>query len=101
MPDLNLIQWAGAAAMAAYAAWRGWPMLKARLPQFKAKPLDVPSDTIHENRWQRERAMFEKLLALVAYCKERGDEKAAECMRDNVLPLLLFPPDTEAPDETD
>ncbi len=99
MPDLTLIQWAGGAALAAYAAWRGWPMLKSRLPKFKAKALDVPSDAVHEYRWPRERAMFEKLCALYDYCEDRGDSKAADCLRDTVLPLLLHP-NGEAPDET-
>lgn len=88
MPDLSIIQWAGIVAFVTYALWRAWPLLKARLPTFSAK---TP-------RWQRERVAFEQLCELTDYCNERGETKAADVLRDTVLPLLLSP---EVPDETD
>ena len=91
MPELSIIQWVGAIGAAVYAAYRAWPMVKAKLPAAKA-------DVIQP--WERERAMFECLLELTRYCTERGENKAADVMRDNVLPLLLKLPE-EVPDETD
>ncbi len=90
MPELSLIQWAGVAALACYAAWRGWPTVKAKLPTLGKK----------EQPWTRERVMFQHLCELVEYCQSRGETKAVNSLRDVVLPLLLTPDEEVKSDET-
>ena len=102
--DLSIIQWVGITGATLYVAYRSRPWAKTILPRGKPAldaPVDMPSALADEQRWQRERAMFEKLSALSDYCVELGETKAADSLREIILPLLLRPTAEEkSPDET-
>ncbi len=104
MPELSIIQWAGAIGAAVYAAYRAWPMVKAKLPAKKLNVtrVDVMADTYV--RFERERALFDSLCVMVDYCERRDKPEVGNIILNALMPLLLSPPakpPEEARDETD